>query len=317
MIELLAKTMRRPVLPDDLPADFTSGDTVRLVLVRDLQAALTVSDAARHGQVVNRASVLTLAQLRALFLRNFPADDQASAGALAAFLRPNCEPDVNLTRQVRERQASQLVVVRHYDPGQMIVRRGQTIDSNIQAALGELSRKLPPGPSSPPAAAASGPQNQAPLVPARDEWLLAALAALFAVGLLVFRQRRRRRRVSLLPERVADLPPHHSPALPAELAPHLAETIRSVMVRELAAQRRELLDAHEAAAAEIAGLIRRMDQARAPLQERLRAYEARIQELEKELAARSAENRELLQLKIEMTRRQFEAERAGGRLNFN
>ncbi len=55
----------------------------------------------------------------------------------------------------------------------------------------------------------------------------------------------------------------------------------------------------------------------APLQERLAAYENRIQELEKELSARTEENRELLKLKIDMLRQQLEEERAGRRVNFN
>ena len=40
-------------------------------------------------------------------------------------------------------------------------------------------------------------------------------------------------------------------------------------------------------------------------------------ELEKELAERSEKERELLKLKIEMTKQRFEAGRAGTRLNFN
>jgi hypothetical protein len=46
-------------------------------------------------------------------------------------------------------------------------------------------------------------------------------------------------------------------------------------------------------------------------------YETRIQELEKELAARNEENRELLKLKIKMIRRQLEAERTSNRVDFN
>ena len=53
------------------------------------------------------------------------------------------------------------------------------------------------------------------------------------------------------------------------------------------------------------------------MQERLRAYEARIQELEKELTALNEENRELLKLKIDMIRRQLEVERIHNRLAFN
>ncbi|HUA37807.1 MAG TPA: hypothetical protein VMA35_05330 [Candidatus Sulfopaludibacter sp.] len=105
-------------------------------------------------------------------------------------------------------------------------------------------------------------------------------------------------------------------AAQASLAPHLVQALRETVVQELATQRRELLKAQEEAALEIGTIIRRLDAVQAPMQERLRAYEARIQELEKELSALNEENRELLKLKIDMIRRQLEVERVQNRLQF-
>lgn len=102
----------------------------------------------------------------------------------------------------------------------------------------------------------------------------------------------------------------------ASLAPHLAQVLKETVVQELATQRRELLKAQEEAALEIAAMIRRFDTVQAPLQERLHSYEARIQELEKELTALNEENRELLKLKIEMIRHQLEVERVHNRVAF-
>ena len=64
-------------------------------------------------------------------------------------------------------------------------------------------------------------------------------------------------------------------------------------------------------------LMHRLNELHAPLQNRLNAYESRIQELERELAARTEENRELLKLKIDLLRQQLEAERVPSRVNFN
>ena len=102
----------------------------------------------------------------------------------------------------------------------------------------------------------------------------------------------------------------------ASLAPHLAQVLKETVIQELATQRRELLKAQEEAAVEIAAMIRRFDSVQAPLQERLHSYEARIQELEKELSALNEENRELLKLKIEMIRHQLEVERVHNRIAF-
>jgi hypothetical protein len=102
-----------------------------------------------------------------------------------------------------------------------------------------------------------------------------------------------------------------------ELAPHLAQAIKETLVQELAIQRKELLQAQQIAIMELSQLTRHLDELKAPMQERLRSYETRIQELEKDLAARSEENRELLKLKIEMVRHQLEIERTRNRVEFN
>jgi hypothetical protein len=106
-------------------------------------------------------------------------------------------------------------------------------------------------------------------------------------------------------------------AVGASLAPHLARALKEALVQELAVQRKELLQAQQIAAAEIAQLTHHLDELRVPIQERLRSYEMRIQELEKELAARNEENRELLKLKIDMLRHQLEVESTRNRMEFN
>ena len=103
----------------------------------------------------------------------------------------------------------------------------------------------------------------------------------------------------------------------ADLAPHLAQALKEALVQELAIQRKELLQAQQIATAEIAQLTHHLDELKAPIQERPRSYEMRIQELEKELSARTEENRELLKLKIEIMRHQLEVERTRNRVEFN
>jgi DNA repair exonuclease SbcCD ATPase subunit len=104
-------------------------------------------------------------------------------------------------------------------------------------------------------------------------------------------------------------------AAQSSLEAHLVEALKDAVVQELASQRRELLAGQRQAAAELTELARRLEAVQTPMLERLRAYEQRIHDLEKELSEQSKENRELLELKIEMTRRQLESER--NRINFN
>ena len=103
----------------------------------------------------------------------------------------------------------------------------------------------------------------------------------------------------------------------SSIAPHLVVALKDAVAQELAAQRRQLLAAQQAASAELTTLVQRLESVQTPLFERLRAYETRITELEKDLANQSKENRELLKLKIEMLKGQVESERAANRLNFN
>jgi len=155
----------------------------------------------------------------------------------------------------------------------------------------------------------------------------------------LWRLTRRPRRASLVPARIAtdDALPVVAPgssweqrALAAErraqkahaviragLLPQLGQLLKTKLVRGLISQRSDLLDAQHKAAAEMADLERRLDELHAPLQERLRAYEKRIEELEKALAAKGEENRELLKAKIQMAKRQLEAQRTKNRVEFN
>jgi hypothetical protein len=94
------------------------------------------------------------------------------------------------------------------------------------------------------------------------------------------------------------------------------DQLKEKLVNNLASQREQMLEIQKSAAAELAELEQRLNELHAPLQERLRVYEARIGDLEKALAAKGQENRELIRAKIEMTRKQIETERARD-LQFN
>jgi predicted nucleic acid-binding Zn-ribbon protein len=141
--------------------------------------------------------------------------------------------------------------------------------------------------------------------------------AVMVIASVIMRVRNRRRTPSLLPMRVEKSLLQPQDLFQASLSPQIAQILKEAVVQGLAAQRNELLQAQQVAATEINALVHRLDELKAPMQERLRSYEERIAELEKDLAERNEENRELLKLKIEMTRRQLEAERARNRVDFN
>ncbi|HKI68924.1 MAG TPA: FHA domain-containing protein, partial [Verrucomicrobiae bacterium] len=106
-------------------------------------------------------------------------------------------------------------------------------------------------------------------------------------------------------------------AVRSSLAQHFGQWLSDKMTRRLVQQRAQLLNAHQSAASEIAELDARLEKVQAPLHDRLRVYEQRITELEKELTLKSEENRELIKLKIELVRKRMEADQDGPRLIVN
>lgn len=77
----------------------------------------------------------------------------------------------------------------------------------------------------------------------------------------------------------------------------------------MATHREALVKSQQQAETDMAQLEARLARVHAPLEERLQTYEQRIAELERELAARNAENRELIEAKIHLAREKLAAER--------
>jgi hypothetical protein len=99
-----------------------------------------------------------------------------------------------------------------------------------------------------------------------------------------------------------------SEVLRAGLLPHLAQWLKQKLVRGLMADRAHLMKIQYAAELELAELDQRLAKLHAPLEERLKVYEQRIVELERELAIKGEENRELIKAKIESTRKKIAQE---------
>jgi len=340
LLATLQWAANRPVRPNVLPQGMVIGETIRLVPVIDLNQKLSF-ETVQQGQLVAAAGVMTVSNAQALFRREFPAGQQLFARALAAFLSPNCFPDELFTQLTRGSAVYKVVVSDHFDAGDIIVHRGDTIDAKTLAALQALNTRLPASPPPTPIAAAnvqplpvsqpppvavpipqpapagvsqrpvSHPQKPAPQTGLRHLGLILTLAGISVASLLVagwqYSKERKRATISAL---VAQVPLPLPDVAKPDLAPQVAQAVREAVQRELALQRRELLVAQQAATDEIAALVQRLDELQMPMQERLHTYETRIQSLEKELSVRNEENRELLKLKIEMISRQLQSERA-------
>jgi hypothetical protein len=371
----LLSAMANHVRADKPPAQFIVRRTIRVVPVTSMDQTLSLTSVRERGYMIATTNVPTITHWRMLYRQQFSQVDQPLARVLANFIQPDCIPDVALTTEARDLATRQIVVSDHYDIGQIIVRHGQVIDTQMLAALNAFNQQLLPttlnqqianehenslqqqqlaakaqlqaqqaqqdaetehqtallalqqqqqalqarnlaeSQAEDERARELSAQAVAQKIRQRNEWLVAAMAAVSVVALLVLWRSMRRRPVPISVPAKLERMEKPTPVAPAELAPYLAQTLKEAVVQGLASQRAELLEAQRLAAMEIAELVERLDQLQAPMQERLRAYQDRIQELQKELAQRTEENRELLRLKIEMMRRQLESERGRVKLN--
>jgi hypothetical protein len=85
----------------------------------------------------------------------------------------------------------------------------------------------------------------------------------------------------------------------AGLAPHLAQAMVNELVQRLLMDRAALLQAQHIATGELKEIETRFARMQEELAERLRSYQERNIELERELSARSVQNRQLLRSQIE------------------
>jgi hypothetical protein len=89
----------------------------------------------------------------------------------------------------------------------------------------------------------------------------------------------------------------------------VATTSMPYAMRRMLHERGSLVACQEQAESEIQRFEQRLLELHTPLNERLKAYEGRIADLERQLASRTEENRELLRAAIDTTRRKLEVER--------
>ncbi len=97
--------------------------------------------------------------------------------------------------------------------------------------------------------------------------------------------------------------------LRARMVPHLARWMMSELVQRLLHQRSVAQTSQQRAEQEVAELAGRLEKLQAPLEERRRAYEQRIQQLEAQLAARDRQDHELIRARLDSTRRRLDSDR--------
>ena len=343
----LAATVRQslaPIIrPEPLPEGIKLGNNVRLVIVSSTNETLTAQTAERRGKSFARSNLVALASVRKDFQSVFGPEEHDVARYLAGLIKPNCAVDEAITRELRDKRTADLIAMTNYAVGDVVAHRGQVIDKKIKAALDQLKdkavvRQLQELQVKQQAAVGQLQQMVAETKAKTAEnqnhngWLMGALAGIVLIlAAAIWQLARRKPTVSLLPVPISGSAEQwQQRALEAELQAekmraaaraglfsHLAQWLASALTTKLISQRRLLLENQSKAIAEMAEMETRLEKVHAPLQDRLAAYQRRIGELEKELELRGQENRELLKAKIEIMRKQLEAQQGKNRLELN
>jgi membrane-associated HD superfamily phosphohydrolase len=339
----LHSAMSHYIMPGELEGDSMIGSwQVFVVSVSTNDAPVTVENLEKRSFRVSKTGLTTLNKIQSDIQKGLPANLKPMARFLAGLVRTNCDFDPELTKQYRAKKTEPIWAADHYAPGQLIVKKGDLIDARTKAALDQL-RARTANDQLQEQLSQTHSKAQATIQELQDKayvaqlqaakaqqvgiFLVGALIALAGISVIIFwHLRRSKASLAVVPatatrqmnEVVAEPTfVEGQPTVKAQVVSELAHLMKDKVVQDLAKQRKTLLENQQSATAELAGLEERLETLQAPVEERLKAYETRISELEKELAEKGEQNRELIKAKILLTKKQMEAERAKTQVSWN
>ena len=331
LLQPIREVMVQPIVNNKNDTPLPTNQPVKLVAVKDLEAAPTARELDSAGQLIPAGKVLSLWRAKRLVETYFPSGQESMGRFAASMVRINAVPDPTSTELLRAKRMDGVTVNDSYDPGQVIVRKGQTIDRKAMSALSAMREKSMIG-----TLQSKLEHEQTVAVQIKSQTNLIGLGlgiVCIALVLILMRLRNRPSTALVAVPATGALPGGEGQnALPAGdgndewrsralLAEGKAERaqqairsgvmgwMREKVVRTLFSQRAQLLDAQQKAEAEMRELEQRLEQLHAPLQERIMAYEQRIADLERDLAAKGEENRELIGARIHVARQHLSMER--------
>ena len=325
--DLLRRATSRVIRPSGTWAgsDVTAKD-VRLLPVSAFDEKVSLYDAERNCRLFRRSTMVPLNRARQELEESFPPAELQVAKYLAGLVQPNCDFDADLTQQAASPKTNDVWVYDRIEAGGTVVAAGQTVDARTKAALDELRKN-----TAVTVASSAVAQAEAEIQSVRSN---AAEATESATRLSEEIERVRAeaadRQMAILRWsgagfcilglaaaglwwKVLKRRPRSTrgmvPVLKAEPVAAPMTTMPYAMRRRLH-ERGTLLACQQQAEKEINRFSERLEELHVPLGERLKAYEDRIADLERQLSSRTEENRELISAAIESTRRRLDAERS-------
>ena len=334
----LREAMRGHIRPDTLSSIAKSGPGQIRLVPRGSTNELDLDRALGRSSGFYRSNFVAVGRVRKDVQAKFGPDEQWAGKFVSSFVRENCVCDEPLTLLSRTRRTDPIISAETYEAGAVVAKAGELIDVKLKAALDELRRRtegdvikaqVVEEKRKAETIAAELEAAQAKVTQAesdkRNLRLVLAGAGALGIGmvLLLIVRGRRPRTMALAPAGLVNgqLPPSQaalaSPAVRASVVAEMTRWLKQHFAQRLITSNAAIAETQRLAALQVAELERRLEEMSGPLQNRLQAYEQRISELEQQLAAQGAENRELLKATIKMARERLEAQRSQSALAVN
>lgn len=330
LVQPVRTAMALVIVSTNAETVFPGDQILRILPVKTLEGTPSAEELEGAEQLIGSEKVMSLPRVRLLLEASFPAGQGQMGRFAASFLRANAIPDRRLTEVLRAKKKEGITVNDTFEAAEVVVRKGQIVDRRALSALTAMREKSLIGTLQ---SKLDREQTLAGQIGRQGTWMLLGLGAV-GVGIvfLVWRSRSGSSGAWVLVDgRDAPLAldsgdPWRQRAIEAEFKAQRAQEavragvmgwMRDKVFRTMAHQRADLLAVQQKAELEMRDLERRLEQLHLPLQERVSAYEKRIEELEQELAAKGEQNRELIGLRINIARQQLLVERERGRFGNN
>ncbi|MBP7142355.1 MAG: hypothetical protein KBA71_10640 [Opitutaceae bacterium] len=331
LVQPLKEVMAQPIVASKSDATMPSNQSMQLVTVNGLEETPRLLEQDNASTRIAAGRVLSLWRAKRLVETSFSPGQEDMARFTAGFVEANSIVDPAFTDLLRAKKTAGVTANDSYEAAQLVVRKGQVIDQKAVSALAAMRERSLIGTLQ---TRLDQEQSIATQIKSQTKWIVGTLLFV-CLGLLLVLWRLRGRPAEPAP---AGAPQEMLPgaedrllsdgnnaevwrsrALLAEgKAERAHQAIRSGVLgwmrekifQSLFRQRTELLSVQKKAELEMGELEQRLESLHTPLQERIRAYEQRIDELERELAAQGRANRDLLGARIAVARQHLDVERS-------
>ena len=141
LLRPLLEVMAQPIVDNKTSSPLPANQPVRVVPVMGPSDRPAAQELKPDGATVSAGKVISLWRARRLVETYFPAGQEQMGRFAGSFVRVNAYPDPELTASLRDRRLEGVTVIDTYEPAEVVVRKGQTIDRKALSALAVLREK--------------------------------------------------------------------------------------------------------------------------------------------------------------------------------